>query len=162
MTMELSFVVPGPPVPCGRPRVVRRKRGAANVGKIVTFMPDKTRNYEQHFRLCAQAAVSRIRGSWPLDWAKYGVELKVFRNEERGDWDNYGKVASDALNGVLWRDDGRVVVGQVVMPEGLDGGPPRAEMRVWLIGEERLEEYLRRRARERARSRRSAGKEAAC
>lgn len=29
------------------------------------------------------------------------------------DWDNYGKLVGDALNGVAWRDDGQIVHGCV-------------------------------------------------
>jgi Holliday junction resolvase RusA-like endonuclease len=31
----------------------------------------------------------------------------------RNDWDNLGKSVSDALNGLVWRDDGQIVVARV-------------------------------------------------
>jgi len=115
----VCFTVPGAPVPCARPRVVRQAGRAPR-----TLMPARTVQYERQVR----AAVVRPPG-WPLD-AQYGLLVQVFRARRAGDWDNFGKSISDGLTGVLWGDDGQVSVAAVAMH---DGDPdPRAVVTAWV------------------------------
>lgn len=125
--MEVSFTVPGEPMPWERAEPSIRGGGK---GKLhVTFRaPDRTAAYEQRVRFVAQAA--RPAG-WPMR-CRYRVELTICRAEPRGDVDNYTKSALDSFNprrakyagkglrrrlvraavpGVLWVDDGRVYEG---------------------------------------------------
>lgn len=133
---SVFFVVPGEPVPKGRPIASVHRRGKKNVVTMRT--PDKTADYESTLRLIAQAA--RPAG-WPMR-CKFRVSIDVYRTIERGDWDNYGKIL-DGLNprrakgtqpavpGVLWSDDGRVLRGEVEIHE-VDSNP-RLEVRVTAV-----------------------------
>lgn len=40
----------------------------------------------------------------------------------RPDWDNIGKLVSDALNGIAWHDDSQVWVGTVKKVYGVEAG----------------------------------------
>ncbi len=96
----IRFVVPGPPVPKARARVVQRS------GRSRAFTPALTARYEKTvatYALCARAALVE---RWPLD-ARYRVEVRVYRRRA-GDLDNVVKSALDACNGVLWADDAQV------------------------------------------------------
>lgn len=93
------FIVPGAPVPCGRPRVVPGK-GA--------FTPKRTRDYQALARTCAQFAINVARWKVGAKTEQYAVNIEVFRATRRGDVDNYGKSILDALNGVAWLDDSQV------------------------------------------------------
>ncbi len=142
---SVSFVVPGEPVPKGRPVASVRRRGTKNIVTMRT--PDKTTDYEATLRLVAQAARP---GNWPMR-CKFRVTVHVYRTIERGDWDNYGKIL-DGLNprrektkgkghakrcvrpavpGVLWSDDGRVLRGEVEIHE-VDSNP-RLEVTVTAV-----------------------------
>lgn len=122
---QVQLVVYGRPVPKQRPRVTRS--GA--------YTPKRTRDYEK-----------LIRAAW-IDkqlkrWVKDGVyRLRVFamyeaprswpkRKQEMAiggrlpmvnvpDWDNVGKIVSDALNGLAWEDDKQVVDARVLKEYGL-------------------------------------------
>lgn len=133
--MKLSFVVPGPPVPCARPRTTIRK------GKVVTYTPDKTQAYKEHVRWLAAIARARAeRGAhtWNMHSACFALALRVYRHANRGDWDNYAKVCQDALTGILWRDDTQVKRAVVEFPPGpegwgIDRKNPRVEVEVEVI-----------------------------
>jgi Holliday junction resolvase RusA-like endonuclease len=112
----LAFVVPGPPVPKGRPRF----------GKGFSYTPKRTRDYERTVRLCAQAAVSAAR--WSPDEGAYQVEIRVYRAANRGDLDNFCKAATDPLNGLVWPDDRLVTSLAATMH--VDRERPRLEVRV--------------------------------
>lgn len=118
--MEMSFVVPGHPVPKARARVSFRN------GKAHAHTPAKTQNFEATVRLCAASA--RPSG-WPLR-ARYALHLGVFLPHERGDLDNYLKSVGDACNGILWHDDSVKYVGEVSMLAAIDQVRPRVEVRL--------------------------------
>lgn len=114
----LRFTVPGPPVPCGRPRVVN---GHA-------FTPPKTEAYEQAAGLCIMQAMTRCR--WTLGTrGPFRVELDVYRAAERGDVDNYAKSILDAATRArAWSDDARVTELEVRL--FVDRVKPRVEGRI--------------------------------
>jgi Holliday junction resolvase RusA-like endonuclease len=119
MDKRITLVFPGVPVPKARARSVLRR------GKVHTYTPDTTEAWEQRIRTDALAALSHraLRGNtwdksgrfglivtvWPYQREKLALAaLKAGHETFKGDWDNYGKAASDALNGVLWHDDCQV------------------------------------------------------
>lgn len=118
--MTVRLFVPGEPVPKGRPRAFRMQRG-----RIGHYTPRKTRDWETETRRIArQAMQSRLPlegpvrlevmavfpapGSWPR-WKRALVEDQHIFPTGRSDVDNVVKALSDALNGVVWLDDGQVV-----------------------------------------------------
>jgi Holliday junction resolvase RusA-like endonuclease len=116
----IVILVPGAPVPKGRPRVTTRG------GFARAFTPAKTRRYEDLIRLEAgrvmdgldqlQGALSvKIRAfmQTPQAIAKHKAkgplaETGELRPLTKPDVDNFAKVI-DALNGIVWRDDSQVV-----------------------------------------------------
>lgn len=44
------------------------------------------------------------------------------------DWDNFGKIASDALNKIVWADDSQIIMGQVLKQYS---DFPRLRVSVW-------------------------------
>jgi len=95
----LSFTVYGAPVPKGRPRF----------GGGRSFTPARTRHYELLVRAAALEALAQ-RTTWTRDNpAGYAVRIGVYRAAQRGDLDNFLKAATDALNGVAFDDDKRIV-----------------------------------------------------
>ncbi len=122
--MIISFTIPGNPVAKGRPRFARR-------GKFIsTYTPKKTQTYEDIVRWHALEA----RGDTPLfdgvslslfvhcfigipaSWSKKKREqarIGVLDPLGRPDADNALKLVQDALNGVLYRDDGAICIATV-------------------------------------------------
>lgn len=49
----------------------------------------------------------------------------------RKDWDNCGKIVSDALNGIVWKDDRQVVRGWVNKLLGRQNEPPHVEVMIF-------------------------------
>ena len=121
--MRLTFSVEGIPQGKGRARsrIVSPKAGAAFVSH---YTPQKTRDYEEGIAWAARAA---MRGRDPLDEAvRLGLVVRCpvpaswsrKKQQEalsgvryptgRPDLDNIEKLACDALNGIVWRDDALV------------------------------------------------------
>lgn len=123
--MQVSFVVPGHPVPKARARVSFRKDGAGEV-KAHAHTPKKTVSFEATVRLAAAAARP---ARWPLR-ARYTVRLAVFLAHERGDLDNFLKSCGDACNGVLWHDDSVKYLREAAMRVESDPAQPRLEVTV--------------------------------
>jgi Holliday junction resolvase RusA-like endonuclease len=116
----IVILVPGAPVPKGRPRVTTQG------GFARAFTPAKTRRYEDLIRLEAGRVmegrdqlqgplVVKVRAfmQTPQAIAKHKVkgpasEAGELRPVTKPDCDNFAKVI-DALNGIVWRDDGQVV-----------------------------------------------------
>lgn len=114
-----SFTVDGTPVAKGRPRF--RK-----LGKFVsTYTPAKTKDFETTF---AKEAVTAMRGEGPLETplalflgffmpipkslSKKDRNLCIsgdLKHIKKPDVDNLAKSVIDAMNGIVYKDDGQVV-----------------------------------------------------
>jgi len=91
------------PVPKGRPRITRRG---------IAYTPKRTVDAEKRIAW----AVSKAWKEKPDEVSRFSLKIEVhFRLKGRGDWDNYGKIVSDTLNGLVWGDDAQVDYGSVVM-----------------------------------------------
>ena len=99
MRVEMSFVVPGEPVPKGRARVFK------NNGITHGVTPKRTVNFEALVKLMAASA--RPTG-WPMR-CEYAVHIHAVRaRRRRGDNSNLAKGIEDACNTVVWADDEQV------------------------------------------------------
>lgn len=89
------LTIPDRPRPKGRPRFGRGGRA---------FTPKETTEYEKKIR-----NIALENGVQPLvsDNLTFTVIVYV-RNRVHGDVDNYVKIASDALNGVAFKDDKQI------------------------------------------------------
>ncbi|MDE2097999.1 MAG: RusA family crossover junction endodeoxyribonuclease [Patescibacteria group bacterium] len=90
-------IIPGQPVPKGRPRVLRNGH---------TYTPRKTAEAEQTLRM-----EIRVQAGRPLQPSLAAVEIEAdfyLRGFPRVDVDNLGKLVMDALNGMAFRDDAQV------------------------------------------------------
>jgi Holliday junction resolvase RusA-like endonuclease len=125
---RLSFIVPGRVVPCARPRAMLIR------GRIHSYVPSETTDYEQRVALCARAAVAR----YP-DWTSVvarklplRVHVHVVRHMWRGDWDNLAKSICDGMGkaDVVFTNDNRIV--QCLTSLNTD---PRAEERAEVMVE---------------------------
>ncbi|AVX21616.1 Holliday junction resolvase RusA (prophage-encoded endonuclease) [Carboxydocella sporoproducens DSM 16521] len=115
-----EFVVPGRPVPAVR--MTQR-------GKFVKERAQQYLAYKEAVAWYAvRAGVRRING--PV-----AVEIIIhLADKKAGDWDNYGKAITDALNKVAYKDDRQIVDGRVIK-RLCDKGEERAEVRIWKVEE---------------------------
>lgn len=93
----LRFVVPGEPVPKGRPRFSVRK-GRDGVSFVQAYTDGQTSAYSDKVRLLARVAANQAR--WftsPKD--RFSIVIKIFRThfDKGGDIDNYEKNILDSL-----------------------------------------------------------------
>jgi Holliday junction resolvase RusA-like endonuclease len=114
----IAFVVAGDPVPWRRSRSKGRQH----------FTDSKAR---QQAQLIAGAA--RIAGATPLPGPVKLTVIAYRRTRQRCDWDNLGKLVSDALNGVCWLDDSQVDDARVI--KAIDPRQPRTEVEVEALSE---------------------------
>jgi Holliday junction resolvase RusA-like endonuclease len=64
--------------------------------------------------LCVLVVVDvRVPKSWPQRDQAAALDGRIVPTS-RPDWDNFGKLCSDALNEIVWRDDAQVVDARVV------------------------------------------------
>jgi len=126
--MNISFLVPGEPIPKPRPRF-RHVVAKSGVEFTQTYTPAKGAKYE---KTVGQYALVALRASGifspfvgpielacefrfhvPKSWTKkrtiLALEGQVFPTSPRQDVDNCLKSVQDGLNGVAWADDGQVV-----------------------------------------------------
>ena len=115
MADPVYFTVDGPPVPKGRPRIVKGH----------TYTPPRTKAYEAAVGYAALAA-----RTWdaPTDKPVSVVAWFYMPNRRRVDIDNLIKALFDGMQGSLLVDDGQVV--DVEAHKFLDRDNPRAEVRV--------------------------------
>ncbi|MEX3635984.1 RusA family crossover junction endodeoxyribonuclease [Paraburkholderia sp. BR14320] len=120
----IRFVVPGEPVPKGRARA-RLQRLRSGKEFIQQYTPADTRNYERSVAFEAKVAMAGrapltgglvllvhawfgIPKSWPK-WKQRDARAGLIVPTGRPDWDNVGKICSDAMNGVVYADDSAIV-----------------------------------------------------
>lgn len=116
--MPIQIELPGKPVPKGRPRFT------VISGHAAPYTPRETRRYEDRLKQAAAIAMigkSLLAGpvamrvavnleppaSWSRkkrDYACRGLILPCVRP----DLDNFGKLALDGCNGIVFKDDGQV------------------------------------------------------
>lgn len=117
---NIVYVVPSTPVAKARPRTV----GLRN-GRVRTYTPAKTANYENHAKKCAMIAMRGqqalegpvrftceiylpIPKSWPKKKQAAAAAGEV-RPISRPDIDNYIKALLDSANEIVVQDDSQVV-----------------------------------------------------
>lgn len=131
------FTVPGQPTGKARARIV------SNNGRIMAYTPESTVVGEEEIRRYAQVAQVRpIVGPVVLTVRCYmriperiaqvarnrkAMEAGTIRPTPRPDWDNIGKLVSDALNHIAYQDDSQVVEAHV---EKWYSYEPRTEIEV--------------------------------
>lgn len=113
----------------GRPRFARATGHA--------YTPEKTVNYEAALRMAAQRAMDgrtlfdgAVRVSIVAQFdipksftkrARADAESGLSRPTKKPDWDNIAKL-TDALNGVVWRDDSQITDATFAKRYGLEPG----------------------------------------
>lgn len=113
--MAMTFIIPGQPQGKGRPRF-------AKVGNFMrAYTPAETVSFEEKVRGYAlREGVTRIHGPVMMTISAFrqipiSTSVKKAESMEgqfctvKPDWDNIGKIVSDALNGVAFNDDSQVV-----------------------------------------------------
>ncbi|EGD47094.1 endodeoxyribonuclease RusA [Ruminiclostridium papyrosolvens DSM 2782] len=138
----IKLTIPGEPCAKGRPRV----------GKFGTYTPEKTLNYETLVKelYIIQHANKKLQGQLKIDIKAYfkipqGEIPKAkkpkpqtlqryndilngkIRHTKKPDWDNVGKIISDALNGLAYDDDSQIVSAIV---EKFYSNDPRVEVEI--------------------------------
>lgn len=104
MKPSLSFVVPGDPIPCARPRAFALMRKGAAILKngrpiIREYTEDRTEEYEGRVALFCRQALARYP-EWQnsaLAGHLLRVHLHFVRRAARGDLDNFQKAALDGI-----------------------------------------------------------------
>ena len=144
IVVVISFIIPGAPVPKGRPRST--KRG-------ITYTPDKTRAHEDYVRKVASqyAPKELLKGALKMGLHFFfarpkSLPKKVKFHIKRPDCDNLEKLIMDSLEprkrckknqdpleGAIYENDSQIVSSTTTKEYGL---PPRCIVRVeeW-IGE---------------------------
>ncbi|KWE70536.1 endodeoxyribonuclease RusA [Burkholderia ubonensis] len=119
IAQRVEFVVPGKPVAKGRPRFARH--GA----HVRTFTPEATERYENLVKMAARAAmrdtqpyegpvrlIVNIGLPIPTSWSQKRQDAAAagaIGATKKPDADNVVKALKDAMNGVVYADDGQVV-----------------------------------------------------
>ena len=117
----ISFVVHS--VPVAQPR--QRMRVVQSRGRVFTHSYTPTKSPVNAFKASVQMAAAIAYGGPLLD-GPLSLELKFilprpksmtkkrsdnareWDSRSRNDWDNLAKSVCDALNGILWHDDGQI------------------------------------------------------
>lgn len=112
-----ALTIPGPPVPKARPRVTRSGH---------TYTPARTKNAEDRIAQHLKVRYPRLEPTA----ARLRVVMRFHLKGSRGDADNFGKLALDALNGRAFLDDKQV--DELAVSVLRDSAEPRTEIEVWL------------------------------
>jgi Holliday junction resolvase RusA-like endonuclease len=107
MLRKASFTVPGEPQ-------AWQRVGVSKSGK--RYVPRETKDAKQHVAACFQAE----NVSHDLIEGPVALSMWFYTRNERTDWDNYGKLISDALNMVAYRDDRQIERVEIFVNRGDD------------------------------------------
>lgn len=152
--MQITFTVPGVPIPQPRPRATLAPGGrSARIHEVTHIKNAVTGERRPHpiaafkatVRLAAEAVYKGAPLSGPLGiscrfifprpksmlWAKRPMPRVV--KTGRPDWDNLGKSVCDALNGLLWIDDGQIAAAFVTKYTAAGDEQPRTEIMIETI-----------------------------
>ena len=125
----VRIIVPGTPVPKARARTVTQG------GRTHSYTPERTREWEEAVQWIAaqHRPPSPLRGPLAVAMTFYLPKPKRGKREYpsvRPDIDNYCKAVMDALNGMVWQDDGQIVQ----LEASKRYGEPRAEIEIREVG----------------------------
>lgn len=127
---EISFVVPGSPVPWQRMGRTRTKR--LDGKGVRTFKARKVVKYQDVFMQAATAEILRWRMQARVVWrgdGDFSVALRFYRGtRHRVDVDNLAKTCLDAMSGSVYDDDWQVV--ELHAYKEIDTEQPRCECMV--------------------------------
>jgi Holliday junction resolvase RusA-like endonuclease len=125
----IAFTVYGTPIPKARARTVRLPNGM-----IRSYTPAKTQDWEASIQgqALAHRPAQLLDGPLVLEATFYLLRPKSRKKSElypdrKPDLDNMCKSITDALNGIIWTDDARIV--EIVARKEY-GSPPRVEIRI--------------------------------
>lgn len=133
----MKLIIYGEPAAKQRPRL----------GKGYTYTPTKTVNYEtlvrqiyiQHYpgKQLDGELIMHIRAYFGIPKSASRIKREQMlsgriRPTKRPDWDNVGKIVSDALNGLAYHDDSQIVTATV---EKWYGERPRVEIEIEEAGQ---------------------------
>ena len=120
--MEKQIIIPGEPMGKERPRTFMQH------GMVLTYTPDKTRNYETLTRTIFKKKYGKEL--FPSREKPISVKITaVFQLPKRSkyefpvkkpDADNIAKIVCDALNGLAWYDDAQITSLSVTKEWGAD------------------------------------------
>ncbi len=126
--MVISFTSPCNPVPKARALTGRNR----HTGKSFSFTPETTRRWEEWVKLCAveHAPPALLDGPLEVDLTFYlqrppSVPKKRIHPDRKPDLDNLSKAVLDALQGIIYTADSRIVGGSTWKRYG---DPPRTEI----------------------------------
>jgi Holliday junction resolvase RusA-like endonuclease len=136
--LKIKLTIPGKPLGKQRPRVMRNGH---------TYTPDKTVNYEtlvkqlyieKYFQKQLSGPIkATITAYMPIPKSESKVRKEKMREgkirpTKKPDWDNIGKIITDALNDLAYDDDKQIVDARVIK---LYGDQPRVEIELEEIEE---------------------------
>lgn len=124
----MTFTIPGDPPISKRPRAVQMKNTSGATVGIRVFAADGEAQYTmaQSMRMVLPKGHIPWEGEVELqfniyrpilsgfsNYKKFLAELGYIRPESKPDYDNFSKILTDAMRGIVFLDDGQVVVGNV-------------------------------------------------
>lgn len=139
----IRFEIPGEPGAKARPKF------STQGGFVRAITPEKTVNYETLVKLAFQEQCPGVyfdhdkalgmwvyaRRSTPKSASKRKTARMVggdIRPGKKPDYDNIGKIVSDALNGIAYKDDAQIVDGRTIK---LYSAIPSVVVEIWEEGE---------------------------
>lgn len=95
-------------------------------GKTYVYMTKEAADLKESYQWEAKAKWRR-----PVSTEEIRIEVTLFfpNNSRRRDWDNFHKIAMDALNGIVWADDSQIMEARVI--KAIDSKRPRIEIKIF-------------------------------
>ena len=128
------IIIPGEPIPKGRPRMAVTKRGTR-----ITYTPERTKQFAERVEKWALTQkVKKMDGLLRVViwfWIKKPKSWKVY------DIDNLAKGILDPLNGLAWGDDRQIVDLLCFKRTGIDDPLTDITITSW-VEDEKEKDYL--------------------